>query len=176
MGLAFRNLDQRTRELMLEELELDMASNTLYLSDRLNPYGRNVFPRLLEHAFSTGDDTTLANDLRHGCFNLTFQRRKPKGGYSDVTMPVNAPDMLAEGEFNRFYIRALCRRTIEEGKSIVRMYRAKSVSNPRPESEMLIGHLANAQQLLEDLRTNIGKNTNTGIPGGPNSGLSVELA
>lgn len=175
MGLAFRNLDQRSRELMLEELEMDLNSSTLYLSDRLTPNGRNLYSVLLENAFKTGDDATLANSLRNGYFNSSYLRRKPKGGYSDVTMPVNAPDMLAEGEFNRFYIRALCRRAIEEEKSIVRIYRAKFVSNPRPESESLIGHQTNAKQLLDDLRTNIGKDTTSGIPGGPNSGLSVEL-
>lgn len=176
MGLLYRNLDQRTRELMLEELQLDIESLTVYLSERLNQYGRNVFTRLLEHAIRNGDDTTFANDLRSGCFNPTYQRRKPKGGYSEVTMPINAPDMLAEGEFNRFYIRALCRRAIEEGRNTVKIYRAKVVSSPRQESELLIGIQQNAQQLLNDLRTNIGKDTYTGIPGGPNSGLSVELA
>ena len=33
--------------------------------------------------------------------------------------------MLAEGEFNRFYIRAVCLRSIESGTSDVVVYRAK---------------------------------------------------
>jgi len=37
----------------------------------------------------------------------------------------NAHEMLAEGEFNRFYIRALCARAIEDGLPEVTVYRAK---------------------------------------------------
>jgi len=30
MGLAYRNLDERTRTLMLDEIELDISAGTLY--------------------------------------------------------------------------------------------------------------------------------------------------
>lgn len=82
--------------------------------------------------------------------------------------------MLAEGEFNRYYIRALCLRAIEEGKKL-KVYRAKEVGNPRSESAVKIGQEVDSQLLLADLRKNIGIDTCFGLPAGPNSGLSVRL-
>ena len=66
-------------------------------------------------------------------------------------------------------------RRTPSGKTQVRVYRAKHVDNPRPESEAKIGVLVDAQKLLNDLRTNPGVEPALGIPPGPNSGLSVQL-
>jgi hypothetical protein len=107
--------------------------------------------------------------------NATVQRKKPTGGYTTAKVPINAPDMMAEGEFNRFYARGLCLRAIAEGIPTVTVYRAKEVNNPRPESEALIGTHVSAEQLLQDLRQHTGTDTDLGLPGGPNSGLSVRL-
>ena len=107
--------------------------------------------------------------------NTTLQRNNPRGGTTQVRMPKNAPEMLAEGEFNRLYARGVCRRAIAQGIEEVTIYRAKDVSNPRPESEMKIGTRVNAKLLLEDLRTHQGVDPALGLPGGPNSGLSVRL-
>ncbi len=82
---------------------------------------------------------------------------------------------MAEGEFNRFYARGLCRRAIAEGIEALVVYRAKEVVNPRAESVALIGKSLPAKQLLEDLRAHIGTDTALGLPPGPNSGLSVKL-
>ena len=88
-------------------------------------------------------------------------------------MPRNAPLTLAEGEFNRFYIRALCKFAIYNNKKI-RVYRAKTVSNPRIESEEKIGQILDANCLLNDLRQNVGIDTFLGLPS-VNSGLSIEI-
>ena len=161
---------------MLEELKIDIAAQALYISERLTTSGKAKYPELLRLAMEMGNDTSLVTALNNGLFNPTYLRKKPKGGYSEVKMPVNAPETLAEGEFNRFYIRALCRRAIEEGHGVLKIYRAKPVHNPRPESEILIGQTVDAHKLLQDLRTNIGIETALGVPPGPNSGLSVKLA
>lgn len=112
MALDLVNLDSRTRELMLEELIIDIEKKALYLSKRLNDSGILRYPELLRHAIEKGNDDTLAQELKNGYLNAAEQRKKPKGGSSTVNVPVNANEMLAEGEFNRFYIRALCRRAI----------------------------------------------------------------
>ena len=90
-------------------------------------------------------------------------------------MPVNAPDVLAEGEFNRFYMRGVCRRAIVESVSKLVVYRAKPVENPRPDSESKLGATVEPSALLADLRANIGIDTFLGLPAGPNSGLCVKL-
>ena len=118
----------------------------------------------------------LADQLRtHGRMRTTEQRKKPTGGYTVARIPPTAADTLAEGEFNRFYIRALCRRAIEERIPNLIIYQAKDVQQPRPDSEWMVGTVTSPPALLEDLRTHQGTDTMYGLPGGPNSGLSVQL-
>ena len=176
MGLSLANLDEKTRRFMLEEFEYDVVNDQLYISPRLNPEGRSAYLGLFKEAAETQDDSWLAQQLRFGgMMNPMEQRRKPKGGYIMVRVPVTAPDTLAEGEFNRFYIRGLCRRAIEEGIAALEIYRAKPVMQPRPDSQAKIGTKIDAKALLNDLRTNIGVDTALGLPPGPNSGLSIKL-
>lgn len=176
MGLNYKNLDQRTRTIMLAEIERDIAGNSLYLSDSLNPQGRADYPRLIRDAARSGSGVTLAAAIQ-GRLNSHEKPRKLKSGdFSKApVMRSNAHDMLAEGEFNRFYIRALCVRAIEDGLPEVTVYRAKAVENARSESQQKIGKLVPAEALLRDLRTHPGVDTALGLPPGPNSGLSVQI-
>jgi hypothetical protein len=89
--------------------------------------------------------------------------------------PANAAKLLAEGEFNRFYIRALARRAIEDGIPQLVVYRAKRVRNPRPESEALVETSLPPEGVLADLRAHPDQPPTFGVPSGPNSGLSVRL-
>ncbi|MCL2579101.1 MAG: hypothetical protein FWE32_03625 [Oscillospiraceae bacterium] len=173
MNFMLNNLSDDVRQLMVDEIQFDLDAGQLYLSDRLTPGGKSAYPKLLKEAAVKGDVRTFSQSLS-GNFNATYQRRKPKGGFTTVTMPITAADTLAEGEFNRFYIRGVCRKAINRGVE-VRVYRAKPVSNPRLESERKISTIVNPENLLKDLRNNIGIDTALGIPPGPNSGLSVEL-
>lgn len=176
MALNLANLDAKTRAFMLEEIVHDIAAGKLYYSPRLSPVGKPLYPELLRDAVRSGTDDSLASQLRvPRRLNATEERRKPKGGTTTAQVPVTAPETLAEGEFNRFYARGLCRRAMEEGIQALVVYRAKEVANPRPESVALIGKSLPVNQLLDDLRTNIGTDTALGLPPGPNSGLSVKL-
>lgn len=174
MALRLENLDERTRKFMLEELELDVANRTLYISPRLNQSGEMQYENLLRESIKCGDDSSLADSLRTN-MKLTEQRQKPKGGITIAKVSITAADTLAEGEFNRFYARGICRRAIEDGIQEVEVYRAKQVRNPRPESEAMIGKMIETKALLEDLRTHSGVEPALGLPAGPNSGLSVRL-
>jgi len=70
----------------------------------------------------------------------------------------------------------LARRAIEDDISELVVYRAKPVSNPRPESEARVETVLPPEELLEDLRTHPGdERPSLGVPSGPNSGLSVRL-
>lgn len=175
MAFYFENLDEKTRKYMLEELEYDNQNHNLYISTRLNNYGINLYPKTLAKAASSGNEVTFASDINQGYLNLTEQRKSRKGGYTTAKVPSNAHELLAEGEFNRLYVRALCRRAIDENL-ILEVYRAKPVNNPRSESQAKIGQLVDPNTLLHDLRTNIGIDTALGIPAGPNSGLSVKIS
>ncbi len=176
MSLYYANLDDRTRQLMLEEVEYDIARNQLHISPFLSGQGEHDYANLLKEAIQNGSDESLAANLRaHRRINRALPRRQPKGGFSIAAAPSNAADILAESEFNRFYIRGLARRAIEEGIAELVIYRAKPVQSPRPESEALIESTLSPQDLLVDLRSHPDEPPALGVPSGPNSGLSVRL-
>lgn len=175
MGLQYKHLDDRTRALMLEEIDSDIAEAKIYLSNYLTVSGRAEFASLLKDAARLGTDDTLGSELQRGSrISATTARRTPSGGTTTAKVPHTAHITMSEGEFNRYYVRAICRRVIEDGRDEVRIYRGKSVSQPRPQSELLIGTVANATAVLADLRNSVGVETALGVPPGPNSGLTVE--
>jgi hypothetical protein len=176
LGLYYTNLDAKTREFMLKEIELDCQSGKLYFSPRLNTIGQSSWESLLKEAAQLHDDDWLANELRNRhCMNSHEARSTRSGGITSCQVPVNAPDTLSEGEFNRFYCRGLCARGISEEVKEVEVYRGKQVQTPRPESQAKIGNRLDPAALLNDLRTCQGVDTALGIPKGPNSGLTIKL-
>jgi hypothetical protein len=173
---AWPDLDARIRQLMLEEIDADEQAHELYLSRNLSPAGRRDYPSHLREAARSGTEVTLAACLRlPGQLNPRQPPQHRGGTVSFPKMRGDAAEVLAEGEFNRFYIRALCRHAIETHRETVIIHRAKVVEDPRPESEARIGQEIPARELLEDLRTNIGKSTRFGLPE-IGSGLSVRLS
>jgi hypothetical protein len=178
MGLDYLNLDATTRGLMDAEIDRDITGGTLYLSDNLSPAGMAAYPGLLKSAAVDGSDDSLAVALRPLLNSHEKPRQLKSGGVSvPPVMRNNAHEMLGEGEFNRFYIRALCLRAIPGGggAATVEVYRAKQVQHARSASAAKIGTRVSAQALLDDLRTHPGIDTALGLPPGPNSGLSVKL-
>jgi hypothetical protein len=169
------NLDATTRRHMVSEINRDIAARALYLSPRLSWSGQRDYPRLLLDAAETGDDASLAAQLRGGGRLNAIETATRNGKTFSKRVPVNAPETLAEGEFNRFYVRGLCLRAMEEGAEEVIVYRAKAVTSPRPTSEAKIGSGVSAARLLEDLRVNRDIEPALGIPAGAGSGLSIRL-
>ena len=176
MGLYYEFLDDRTRRLMLDEMNLDLSQNNLTISPYLSGQGVHDYPDLLRQALENGTDDSLAGALsRQRRLLRSYTRRAPGGGYQNVSVPDNAADVVAEGEFNRYYVRALARRAIEDGLSEVIVVRAKPVAQPRPQSEELLETALDPREVLEDLRAHTGENPRLGVPAGPGSGLTVRL-
>ncbi|NTX59545.1 hypothetical protein HUA74_02610 [Myxococcus sp. CA051A] len=167
---SWKNLDARTRELMEEEVELDIENDSLYLSKRFTELGAAEYAQHLLNAVQSGTEASLTEALRAPGYFMTHERN----GNGVAEVPVTAPETFAENEFNRFYCRALCRRAIDDGVEHLVIYRAKAVSAPRRESELRIGRALVPEKLLNDLRTNVGSDTALGV-NKPNSGLSVHL-
>ena len=175
MALNLVDLNSSVRQFMLDEINHDIASNKLYISPRLSDLGKQKYIDLLKESVLQQDDAWLAENLATpGIFNSTEMRRT-KTGVTTAKVPYNANEMLAEGEFNRFYLRGLCLYAIQSGLAHLTVYRAKETSNPRPESEAKIGAKIDPRVLLEDLRNHPGVDTALGLPAGPNSGLSARL-
>lgn len=178
MGLHYENLDAETRALMLEELELDVLSKNLLQSAWLSAQGQSDWAQLMRVAIQAGDDNSLAAALQsHGRLNQTAERRKPKGGFTTYRVPVTAAGLIAEGEFNRYYVRGVCRRVLDSDgpDAEIEIYRGKAVSVPRPESQSKIGQRFSASAVLADLRGSVGLEPTLGLPPGPNSGLTAKL-
>lgn len=175
MPLHYENLDDRTRGLMIYEVDGDVAASKLYRSVRFSPKGMAAYEGLLRLAIEKHSDSWLADQLRNGCMKTHEMRKKPKGGVTTALVPVTAADTFAEGEFNRFYARAVCSRAIADGIPHVVVYRGKEVVTPRPESTALIGTKFTPTGLLFDLRSSQGVEPGLGLPPGPNSGLTIKL-
>src|SRR5436190_7689336 len=126
MGLFYENLDDRTRRLMLDELAGDVAANRLHISPYLSGQGQRDYPDLLRRAIETGNDDSLAEALsQKRRIERAAPRRDSSEGFTLVAVPSNAAQVLAEGEFNRYYIRALARRALEDGIAELVVFRAK---------------------------------------------------
>ena len=169
------DLDARTRILMLEEIEIDIERGRFELSPRLTAAGVCSYAFYLQEAVRAGSDATLAEQLRQPGLLRKVEERLVNGRVSLAKVPHTAADTLAQSDFNRFYIRALCRRAIEDGVTHLVVFRAKQVARPRPGSEAKLGAPVDPRQLLHDLRTHVGFATTLGLPAGPNSGLSLRL-
>lgn len=177
MPFNFENLDDRTRQLMFDEVDRDLAEGTLYESVRLTTEGAAMWETLFRTACQSGDDATLGAALgAPGGPHIKAREPNPQSPIGDdKAVPHNAAATMAEGEFNRFYIRALCVRASADGVSLA-IYRARPSQNPDAESEAKVGKPADPVALLADLRSHQGVATALGLPPHPNSGLSVRLA
>jgi hypothetical protein len=174
MGLNYKSLDQTTRGKMIEEFNYDITRNTVYFSKRFTADGEKFYRESMISHLQNGTDDTLSESLKNANSFKTQEERKTAKGITFAKVPETASQTFSEGEYNRFYIRGLCLRAMEEGATIC-VYRARHSENPRMESEALIGQFFDPTQLIADLRNNIGIDTAFGLPAGPNSGLSIEL-
>lgn len=174
MGLQYENLDEQTRSLMVEEIDMDQEAGSMYVSNYLNDRGAELWPSLTREAARAGSDDSLAMELANQhLLKDQVERRKPSGGYTMARVPYTAPGTLAEAQFNMYYMRALARRALDTGAQLV-VYRGKEVAYARPESELLIGKNFDPQVLLDELRRTKGVDPQVPMPL-PNSGLCVRL-
>jgi hypothetical protein len=175
MGLNYKCLDFGTRLQMIEEFNYDTSKNCVYYSKRFTTDGEIYYRESMIGHLTNGTDDSLSENLKdRNCFK-DFEDRTTAKGTSRVKVPITASQTFSEGEFNRFYIRAMCNRAILENRRLI-VYRARHSETPRQDSEILIGKLMDPHQLLFDLRNNIGLDTILGLPPGPNSGLSIEFS
>ena len=177
MALQLPDLDDRTRQFMLAELEQDVAGACLYLSPHLTEDGQAEYAAALRAAIQVGTDDSFADALRApGRMELSPRWNPARGGTLVAGLPSSAPDSLAEAEFHRFYVRGLCRRALADGIHTLTICRAKPAMPPRANSEAMVGVRIDALSLLEDLRIVAGQIPPRVLPMSPSSGLTVRLA
>ncbi len=159
---------------MVEELDADIANGTMHISPRLQPNAVPEYQRLLRDALRYYDDLWL--EERIAPLMVDFEtRRTPKGDTVTARLPEGAARVMAERDFNLYYMRGIARRAIAEGRREVEVYRARLSMEPRRESAVLEGTHIPAEQLLADLRSPTPLSQAAPRLGRPNSGLSVRL-
>lgn len=174
MPFVFRDLDGETRRLMLEEIAAAIREGNLYYSKRFNQAGTDAWPSLLSEAAENHDEHWLAYQLEsQGHFKGMEGSATPSGGYTIKHVPHTAAETMAEGQFNRYYILAVCGRATAGDTPHVVVYRAKAVAAPRPESEALVGQHLEPSALANEIRP-VGSSLGHALLK-PNSGLSVSL-
>ena len=175
MPLKYDNLDPTTRRYALEELERDVERGTVIASHRLRPGSEARYLELLREALKYYDDQWLEERVGE-LLEPTERRTTPGGGQTRVKMPENAARMLAEGDFNRYYMRGVSARALAEGRREVEVYRARLSERPRPESSAIEGERLPAADVLEQLRGITADSRGDTMLARPNSGMSVRLA
>ncbi len=175
MPLQYIDLDPVTRRYSLAELDRDEATGSLRVPERIRPGAIPEYLRLLRSALAYYDDLWLEERLEGLLVDFEV-RRAPSGGTTTARIPSNAARVLAEGEFNRYYMRGVCARAVAEGRSEVEVYRARYSAEPRPTSLELEGRRLPAAELLAELRS-LGPETSPDATlGKPNSGMSIKRA
>ena len=145
------------RRLMLAELQWSVEHGKIYYSKHFTAVGHKEYPGLLADALTDGNPDTLKQSL-----NVP--------GYFLPGAPRNAAQTFTWDEFNKYYMRAVCRlaQTFQECELVV--VRGRHSANPKPESDRLLGATKDPLRFLNGLR---------GVPKvnpfGANSGLTLAL-
>ena len=174
MPLHYENLDPITRRFAFEELQRDIDNGTFHASERLRPESVGEYKRLLSEALRYYDDRWLEERAE----DLVIEhepRRTRSGGVIEARVPTMAVRMLTEGDFNRYYMRGVSLRAIDEERGVVEVYRARLSLEARPESAELEGRRVSPRDVLSWLRGEPGDDDGAVRLGRPNSGLSIRL-
>ncbi len=174
MPLKYDDLDPETRRFALGEFDADRERGALTISSRIRPARTAEYESLLRESLAYYDDRWLEDRVENMVVDFEL-RRTPSGATTTARLPSYAPRVLAEGDFNRYYMRGVCARAVSEGRAVVEVYRARLSAEPRPESRELEGQRLDAASLLRELRTPFVSADDEPIIGRPNSGLSVRL-
>src|SRR6185503_10149663 len=113
MPLHYENLDPVTRRFALEELDRDIQHGTFHASGRLKPESVNEYQNLLRDAIRYYDDRWLEERVDDLVVEVE-PRRTRTGEAINVRVPEMAVRMLTEGDFNRYYMRGISQRAIDE--------------------------------------------------------------
>jgi hypothetical protein len=173
MPLHYADMCDEVRALMIEEVGFD--GDRLYISSYFTNAGASAWRQMLLDACERGDDQSLALAIRSGPYLKSYTERRTKSGFTQVKVPYNANEVIAESNFSRFYLRGLCRHATARGVPHLIGYRAMAVAQPRPGSQEKIGQAFPVTPMLDDLRATMDANPALGMPPGVGSGILARL-
>jgi hypothetical protein len=144
MGYRYQHLNANVRQVMIQELENDVADDGLPLSTWVKPEKVDMMQRVLKDALNEHDGAWLARHLE--TLHLLARRDLETGR----RVPVNAAMLLAESIFNQYYCRALCQIAIEQGIQ-VRVIRGKSDSRLGLDAVQILGRAYSPVEIYEGM-------------------------
>jgi len=145
------------RRLMLEELLWSSRHNKIYASKHLTALGVERYPELLQHALAGGSPDSLCDSL-------------DAPGLWQPGAPKNSIETFAWDEFNKHYMRALCRIAQDSPQHALIVLRARQSRSHRGSSDARINQPHSPATFLQQLRVQPAIN-----PFGANSGLTLTL-
>lgn len=169
MAMYYKDMCEEIRAFMIEEVELD--AENLYGSSYFREAGVAAWKEHLLEACRSGDDATLAAAIDSREYLKTHHSYLRMGKPVTAAVPITAPKTIADSNFSRFYLRALCRLAIEKGVPSLIGYRAMAVEKPRSGSQEKIGMRFDPKEMLADLRATMAKEPTLGMPPGVGSGI-----
>ncbi len=171
MGFNFVDLDNITRKYMLDELEVDIKNDAVFISCWLKEDSATKYIEILKSAITSYDESWLASEiLKHNLLKESVDLNN-----KDITIPINANTILAEEEFNKYYMRGVCLRAVKDGTKSVIVYRGQRVTIPSPESQQKLGQELEAETLLDSLRNASDIYSALNVPRRPSPKLTVKL-
>lgn len=124
MAMNYEELDQRTRDHMLAEFDVEEESATPFRSKALSATGLAVFPELMRQAIQAGNEETLfqaLNDPEYWHPTEEYVRGGvPRSRRRNIRQ---AAERLALTEFSTCYVRGLAKRLLDEGVEKCQVYR-----------------------------------------------------
>lgn len=169
MAMLYKDICPEVRALMIDEINLD--GDGLYRSAYFTPAGVAAWKNMLVESCRSGSDVSLAAAIKSGPYLLSRHPRRTKNGISFASVPFDAHETIAESNFSRFYLRALCRFALSKGMESLIGYRAMAVATPRAGSQQKIGAHFDAAVTLADLRATMSSAPLGGMPPGVGSGI-----
>ncbi|MCK9568135.1 hypothetical protein M0R72_04245 [Candidatus Pacearchaeota archaeon] len=153
----FENPSQEIRGLMIKELEEDISSNLFYFPKTIYPNKEKEYKNILKIYFKEKTITELIQEINKNFINRNY-----------LNIKVNSHETLGEGEFNKYYQKAVCQIAIPIKKKI-RIVRWKQVSQPKYLPGFIEGTEFNSDNYYRILKGSQFQ------PLGPNSGLTIEI-
>ncbi len=124
MAMEFAELDNKTRQHMLDEFEKEQSGGIPYKPKALSKVGHTSFPRLVREAIQTGNEETLIRSLSDPTYwNPTETYIRDGVEYQRRVNVSQAAERLGLTEFNTWYVRGLAKRLIDEGVTQCQVYR-----------------------------------------------------
>jgi len=171
----FKDLDPATRLEMVAAINEAQSTGNIYESARFNQAGRDQWLTLLLEAAESHDEHWLAFQLEAKAMMKDFEgANTPSGDTRSSTFRTlrhrRWPMVNSIGSISL----AFCRKARATGHTHLVVYRAQAVTEPRPESQALVG----TTMSIDGIETQL-KDTKLSFKSPlvkPNSGLSVRLS